>query len=309
MSFWDKKRDDEELATALPEQKPTYTSSWNDQLKTIAEKIDRREPFKFDLNGDVLYQQMKDKAVQQGKLAMGDAMGMASAMTGGYGNSYAQSVGQQTYQKELQSVNDVIPELYQMAYDMDDRKTQGLYDQFAMISALDERDYDRHRDKVSDMQADRSFKYAQERDKISDMLANSQLYWQSEGKSGYDNGGVSEDKIRKMQEQLGVSVTGKWDAGSTGAAKGLSAAEAWEAYQNGTLGKSDISPKDVAQDIIDMYKDGYRGAKLTELLEGAVEDGYINSPTAISGLIGELLKDDPDLRVAIFNQLYPNAVG
>ena len=72
------------------------------QLDAIMDSILNREKFTYDLNGDALYQQYKDKYIQQGKMAMGDAIGQASAMTGGYGNSYAQSVGQQMYQKELQ---------------------------------------------------------------------------------------------------------------------------------------------------------------------------------------------------------------
>ena len=71
--------------------------------------------FNYDVNEDALYQQLKDKYIQQGKLAMEDTIGKASAMTGGYGNSYAQSVGQQAYQGQLDNLNDNIPELYDMA--------------------------------------------------------------------------------------------------------------------------------------------------------------------------------------------------
>ena len=73
--------------------------------------------FKYDVNGDALYQQYKDQYLTQGKLAMQDAMGQAAAMTGGYGNSYAASVGQQAYQGYVQQLNDKVPELYQLAYE------------------------------------------------------------------------------------------------------------------------------------------------------------------------------------------------
>ena len=77
-----------------------------------------RGKFSFDLNGDALYQQYKNTYMNQGKLAMKDAIGQASALTGGYGNSYAASVGNQAYQASLQKLNDIVPELYQMAYQM-----------------------------------------------------------------------------------------------------------------------------------------------------------------------------------------------
>ncbi|MBQ9860951.1 MAG: hypothetical protein IJO75_01695 [Clostridia bacterium] len=76
-----------------------------------------RKGFSYDLNGDALYQQYKDNYINQGKQAMMDTMGQAAAMTGGYGNSYAATVGNQTYQGYLQNLNNVIPELYQMALD------------------------------------------------------------------------------------------------------------------------------------------------------------------------------------------------
>ncbi len=79
--------------------------------------LTNREKFKYDLNGDALYQQYKDQYITQGKQAMMDTIGQASAMTGGYGNSYAATVGNQTYQGYLQQLNNKIPELYQLALD------------------------------------------------------------------------------------------------------------------------------------------------------------------------------------------------
>jgi len=77
---------------------------------------------------------------------MGDAIGQASAMTGGYGNSYAQSVGQQMYQKELQNLNDIVPELYQMALDKYKMEGQELYNQYGMLSDDYNREYGMYTD-------------------------------------------------------------------------------------------------------------------------------------------------------------------
>ena len=74
-----------------------------------------REDFSYDINSDALYKQYAEQYRNMGKLAMEDTMGRAAAMTGGYGNSYAATVGNQAYQAYLGELNDVIPELYQMA--------------------------------------------------------------------------------------------------------------------------------------------------------------------------------------------------
>lgn len=155
------------LNTLLAQKPGAYQSQWQTQLDDTINKILNREKFSYDLNGDALYQQYKDKYIQQGKLAMGDAIGQASAMTGGYGNSYAQSVGQQAYQAQLNNLNDIVPELYAMAYDKYNQEGQDLYNQYSMLGAEEDRDYGRYRDTVTDWNTERDYlanRYDSERD-------------------------------------------------------------------------------------------------------------------------------------------------
>ena len=149
-------------------QKPgEYQSAWQTQLNDAINKILNREKFSYDLNGDALYQQYKDKYIQQGKMASMDTMGQAQAMTGGYGNSWAQSVGHQAYQQSLQQLNDVIPELYQMAYDQYRQEGQDLYDQATLMGQMEDRDYGRYQDSMNAWQTERDYltgRYDSERD-------------------------------------------------------------------------------------------------------------------------------------------------
>lgn len=141
----------EALLNQQMQQKPgAYQSTWQGQLNDTINKILNREQFSYDLNSDALYQQYKDQYMQQGQLAMMDTMGQAAAMTGGYGNSYAQSVGQQTYQGYLQQLNDVVPELYQMALNQYNQQGQDLINQYALLGEQENQDYGRYRDQVSD---------------------------------------------------------------------------------------------------------------------------------------------------------------
>ena len=132
-------------------QKPgQYQSAWQAQLNDIINKIQNREQFSYDLNGDALYQQYKDQYTTQGKMAMMDTMGQAAAMTGGYGNSYAQGVGQQAYQGYLQQLNDKVPELYQLALSKYQMDGNDMKDQASLIAQMENLDYGRYRDQVSD---------------------------------------------------------------------------------------------------------------------------------------------------------------
>lgn len=172
-------------------QKPgAYTSPWQDQLNETLQKILNREEFSYDLNGDALYQQYKDQYMLQGQQAMMDTMGQAAALTGGYGNSYAQTAGQQTYQGYLQHLNDRIPELYQLALSKYQMEGDSMRDQAALMAQMEQQDYGRYRDAVSDYNTelgrltddaryqaemdyskwadDRSFAYQLDRDSVSD---------------------------------------------------------------------------------------------------------------------------------------------
>lgn len=317
-----------------------FTYGNQQQFDEIMDKILNREKFSYNLNGDALYQQYKDKYIKQGKMAMGDAIGQASAMTGGYGNSYAQSVGQQAYQAQLDNLNDIVPELYQMALDKYNMEGQDLYNQYGMLS--DDRTraygewkdgYDMLMDKLgiargdyydgadmhyteqnnkntvagmefddamdiwnannteswnqaewdeSGRQREEDIAHRDEREKVEDdqwqterTESNAKTFYETGGKVGYDNGSVSTENIKIMQEALGVSTDGKWGAGSKEASGGLTADQAWKAYQDGKLGKSDTSYNDIADDCDLLISRGAEKSEINNYLHEALQNGYI----------------------------------
>ncbi len=160
MAFTYKKPTDSDLTKAyrekekqLQEAKPSAFVARNYVPGTAAamseEYLNRylnREPFKFNLNGNALYQQYKDNAQRQGKMAMMDTIGQASSMTGGFGNSWAQTVGQQVYNNSLAEVNNIIPELYQMAYDKYDDEGSELYAKYGVLADKEAAEYGRYLD-------------------------------------------------------------------------------------------------------------------------------------------------------------------
>lgn len=145
-----------------------YKSQWTAQLDALMKQIMGREKFSYNMNEDPIYQQHREKYIQQGKLAMGDTMGQAAAMTGGYGNSWAQSVGQQAYQQSLDNLNDIVPELYAMALDKYTREGQDLLNQYGLVMDREDQDYGRYRDEVGDWHTERDYLrgvYDSERDR------------------------------------------------------------------------------------------------------------------------------------------------
>jgi len=134
-----------------------YSSVWKEKMDGILSKIAERKPFSYEPGSDALYKQHEVRYVSGGRMAMQDTMGQAAAMTGGYGNSYAQTAGQQTFQNYLQQLNNMVPELYQQAYNRYNQEGQNLQQQYAMAQAADEAAYGRHQDAYNEWANERSF--------------------------------------------------------------------------------------------------------------------------------------------------------
>lgn len=128
---------------------PTYSGTYDTKLEEIYDKIVNREKFKYDVNGDALYQQLAAQYQQQGKLAMEDTMGQAAALTGGYGNSYAVGAGNQAYQGYLQKINEMVPELHDAALARYNADGEALMDEYALTGDLRDEEYGRYQDELN----------------------------------------------------------------------------------------------------------------------------------------------------------------
>lgn len=136
-------------------------------IEDVLKQYLNREKFSYNFNEDALYQQYKDKYIQQGKMAMQDTMGQAAALTGGYGNSYAATAGNQAYNASLENLNDIIPELYQMAYDRYNQEGQDILNKYSLLSDDRATEYGMWADKYNRLAGDRDYygnAYYNERD-------------------------------------------------------------------------------------------------------------------------------------------------
>lgn len=188
-------------------------------VRLALEKITSRKPFSYDLNGDALYQQYKDNYINQGRMAMADAVGQAAAMTGGYDNSYAQTVGQQIYNGYLQELNNRIPELYSLA--LEKYKSEG--DELTNRYALLKDDYDT---------------------RLSDRLH--QLEYEYQNSTGSGTTGSAGGLTAKELADISTTSAELYDKKGQ---KGLSA------YLNGLVNRGMLTA-DEAADLLEAYGDG-----------------------------------------------------
>ena len=146
---------------------PVYESGYSAQVQDSLDKILNREKFDYNVNEDKLFSQYKDSYEKAGRQAMQDTMGNAALLTGGYGSSYAATAGQQAYNSYMDKLADKIPELEAKAYSRYKDEESSAYDRLSALLALENTDYDRYRDRVSDYNSDRDFAYKAGQDKIS----------------------------------------------------------------------------------------------------------------------------------------------
>lgn len=146
-------------------KKPGYESEYDAILEKLYAAVMDRPDFQYDFNTDPLYQTSRDQYLQAGQQAMLDTMGNAAALTGGYGSSYASTAGSQAYQGYLGQLNSLLPSFYDRAYDRYLGEGQALYDKLGLTQDLENTDYARYRDQISDYYADLNYYYT----KYSDM--------------------------------------------------------------------------------------------------------------------------------------------
>lgn len=246
-----------------------YTSRWQPQIDTTVNTILERKPFNYDVNGDALWQQYKDRYTDLGRKAMMDTMGQAAQLTGGYGNSAAQMAGQQAYQGYLQGLTDKIPELAQLAQQRYNQQGQDLYQQYGLLTGEDQRGYDQwlgaynrwlaERDYTTGRyDTERGFDYGTHRDSVTD----------NQWKAQFDEDVRRFDFANKLGEFAPVASTGGGGGGG------------YYDYDP-TPGNLTVNNyNEVRSDYITATQSGMSSAQRNEMLNNAVSTGQITSGQA-----------------------------
>ena len=229
----------ESLASLRPAD---YQSSFAAQLEALYQEISSRPGFSYDPGSDAAYQSYALQYARQGRAAMADTLGQTAHLTGGYGSSYAQSAAQQSYQRYLQQLSDVLPQLQSAAYSRYRDEGDALLDRYKLLQGQDEEAYGRWQDLVSAWQKEVS--QAQSRyDQISSRdLKNYQLLLD-----------YFADKAAAEQKGLHTSKTDESALSSIGNTASLSstAAESLERAMNNYLKSGNAQQADT---LLNQYK-------------------------------------------------------
>lgn len=231
------------LLDSLAQLRPgDYESDFTAQLDALYQEISSRPGFSYDTGSDAAYQSYALQYARQGRATMADTLGQTAHLTGGYGSSYAQSAAQQSYQRYLQQLSDVLPQLQSAAYSRYRDEGDALLDRYKLLQGQDEEAYGRWQDLVSAWQKEVS--QAQSRyDQISSRdLKNYQLLLD-----------YFADKAAAEQKGLHTSKTDESALSSIGNTASLSstAAESLERAMNNYLKSGNAQQADT---LLNQYK-------------------------------------------------------
>lgn len=193
------------------QEAPTYTNQYAEQQRALLDAILNREDFSWSKDTDPLYGQYRKSYLREGDRATADALGQAAAASGGRPSTAAVTAATQAGDYYAAQLNDIIPALYQQAYDQYlDEYNMSLQDLNA-VNTQEQLDYAKYLDDLTQFNTDRNFalnEYLSDFDILQSQLAA----LQGQDESDY---GRWMDKVtlgREDQQQRQQLAQGQVDA-------------------------------------------------------------------------------------------------
>lgn len=145
-------------------KKQPYESNYSSQIDGLLNQILNREEFSYNKDTDPSYLAYEDMYRRLGDRAREDTLGDIASLNGGYASSWAATAASQAQNDYNQQLSNVIPELYDAAYNRylneDNLKRQDM----SLLMGLDNTAYNRYRDDVGDSQWQQQFDWNKKMD-------------------------------------------------------------------------------------------------------------------------------------------------
>lgn len=159
------------------DEAPAYENTFAQQQKDLLDRILNREDFSWSKETDPQWSSYKKSYLREGDRATANALAQASAASGGRPSSYAVNAATQAGDYYATKLNDVIPTLYQQAYERYlDEYNMKLKDLNA-VNQQEQLDYAKYLDRLGQFNTDRGFAYqnfADDYDRLRSQLADVQ---------------------------------------------------------------------------------------------------------------------------------------
>lgn len=138
---------------------PTYENRFQQRQQELLDRIIDRPDFSWSKETDPQYGSYKKTYLREGERATADALAKASAASAGRPSSYAVNAATQAGDYYATKLSDVIPTLYQQAYERYLKDYQMKLSDLEAVNGQEQLDYAKYLDQLGQFNTDRNFAY------------------------------------------------------------------------------------------------------------------------------------------------------
>lgn len=141
------------------QEAPVYDNQYAEQQRALLDAILNREDFSWSKETDPQWSSYKKSYLREGDRATANALAQASAASGGRASTAAITAATQAGDYYATQLNDIIPTLYQQAYDRYLNEYSMMLQDLGAVNTQEQLDYAKYLDQLTQYNTDRNFAY------------------------------------------------------------------------------------------------------------------------------------------------------
>ena len=140
---------------------PSYENQYAEQQQALLDAIINRPDFSWSKEDDPQWHSYRKSYLREGDRATADALGQAAAASGGRPSTAAVTAATQAGDYYATQLNDIIPTLYQQAYDRYLNEYNMSLQDLNAVNTQEQLDYTKYLDQLGQFNTDRNFAFNQ----------------------------------------------------------------------------------------------------------------------------------------------------
>lgn len=143
------------------QERPSYENQYAEQQQALLDAIINRPDFSWSKEDDPQWHSYRKSYLREGDRATADALGQAAAASGGRPSTAALTAATQAGDYYATQLNDIIPTLYQQAYDRYLNEYNMSLQDLNAVNTQEQLDYTKYLDQLGQFNTDRNFAFNQ----------------------------------------------------------------------------------------------------------------------------------------------------
>lgn len=159
------------------QERPSYENQYAEQQQALLDAIINRPDFSWSKEDDPQWHSYRKSYLREGDRATANALGQAAAASGGRPSTAALTAATQAGDYYATQLNDIIPTLYQQAYDRYLNEYNMSLQDLNAVNTQEQLDYAKYLDQLGQFNTDRNFafnSYLSDFDILQNQLASLQ---------------------------------------------------------------------------------------------------------------------------------------